>query len=401
MTHSYYPENTPPQRRWTTIIQVFREHGWKVDVVAPNPGADMVSPVGRRTRRKSLFGLEVGPSGESIHRTPSFYSGDSRKSRLAVDCMSAAVSVPRALIAQRPDVVVVTIPSLPHIVTGWVVSRLLGRPLVVEMRDAWPDLAYESKFAPRRINRLLDTVMTGVQRRARLVVTVTDGFRQQLEARGIPWAVTVPNGDFTKGLSHLNPRVEHGGPLRVLYMGNHGESQGLDILVRAVAIAGDSVNVRFVGSGTAKPRLQALAKSVGASIEFLEAVVGTNAVAHYEWADTCVVALRPDWSSFDWTIPSKTYELMASRRHITAVLRGEAAAIIQETGAGDVVEAEPLEIARLWLHLLEYPGMLVTPQSGYEWVAEHANMGFLAESYMDVLAQACESDAGLREPQGR
>ncbi|MGP9838275.1 glycosyltransferase family 4 protein [Arthrobacter sp. 179] len=396
VTHSYWPESTPPQRRWMAFIQVFREQGWHVDVVAPHPSAADGSTCSPRRWDKWGVGAQAGPSGESIRRLPSFDVGDSRAGRLARHCLTAAMSVPRALFAPRPDVIVVTIPSLPHIVAGWMIAKIRRRPLVVEMRDAWPDLVHDSRVSTSRVTTVLDAVMTGVQHQADLVVTVTQGFRQQLEARGIKRAVTVHNGISAERLPQVDTRREHEGPLRVLYMGNHGESQGLDVVVRAVAMVGDTVDVRFVGGGTAKQRLENLASSLDASIDFVEGVDGQSLVQHYEWADTCVVALRSDWPSFRWTIPSKTYELMATGRHITAVLRGEAATLIETNGAGDVVAAEPRSIARLWMALADDHERLASKKNGQQWVVEHANMRDLAHRYMDFLGGLAVSHNGRR-----
>lgn len=385
LTHSYWPESTPPQRRWMAFIRVFQERGWSVDVVAPHPSAQDVPAGTVRPWEKLGVGAQVGPSGELIRRLPSFAMGDSRIGRLARHCLTAAVSVPRAFFVPRPDVVVVTIPSLPHILAGWMIAKLRHRPLVVEMRDAWPDLAHDSRVASNRATTLLDYVMTGLQRRASLVVTVTNGFRQQLAARGIREVVTVHNGISQERLPDVSARCQHDGPLRVLYMGNHGESQGLDAIVRAAAIAGRSAEVRFVGSGTAKDRLQESSDALGAHVDFRTVVNGEEIVQHYEWADTCVVSLRSDWSSFRWTIPSKTYELMATGRHVTAVIRGEAAAIIEATGTGDVVEADPRSIAGLWRELAQDQSRLSSRGDGRRWVLEHANMRSLAEKYMSFL----------------
>ncbi|WP_417234076.1 glycosyltransferase family 4 protein [Arthrobacter sp.] len=385
VSHSYWPESTPPQRRWTAFAKVFQDNGWFVDVVAPHPVASDAPSNGRR-RTPLDFASEFGPSGEVIRRFPAFVEPRSRMGRLTRHCVTAVLSVPRALFAPRPDIVVVTIPSLPHVVAGWLISRLHRKPLVVEMRDAWPDLAHDSRVAASAPTAILDFAMTRIQRSATMVVTVTEGFRRQLTKRGIRHAVTVPNGISTERLPVVARRREHGGPLRVLYMGNHGESQGLEAVVHAAAIAGSAVDVRFVGSGTAKERLQKLSRDAGANIDFWTVVHGESIARHYEWADTCVVSLRADWPSFTWTVPSKTFEMLASGRHITAVLRGEAAKIIEETGSGDVVEAVPQAIAALWSEISTQPGRLMVNTRGRDWVLEHADMRSLAESYMEALA---------------
>src|SRR5699024_7565619 len=59
----------------------------------------------------------------------------------------------------------------------------------------------------------------------------------------------------------------------------------------------------------------------------------------YAWADTVIVSLR-DWAPFAWTVPSKLYEILATGRHVTALLDGEAADVVRDAGAGDVLAPE-------------------------------------------------------------
>lgn len=392
VTHSYWPETTPPQRRWDAFVTAFRRAGWEVDVVAPTADPAVTPLQDRHSGTGRPFASQPGPHGEMVHRVPGLRLRETRLGRLVRHSGTAALSVPRALAAPRPDIVVVTVPSLPNIVSGWMVARLRRRPLVVEMRDAWPDLARESSAAPRGRVRVFEGVMNGLQRRADLVVTVTEGFRDMLLSRGVRRASTIPNGVVTARLPHVPERKPHDGPLRVLYLGNHGESQGLETIVRAAALAGDRVHVRFVGSGTMKPSLRRLSAGLSAGIEFFEPVHGAGLDEQYAWADTCVVTLRPDWASFEATVPSKTYELMSTGRHLTAVVRGEAARTLNDGGSADVVESDPRAIARLWEDLSANPARLASNARARQWVRENADLDRLGGDYVRLVAELLEGN---------
>ncbi len=89
---------------------------------------------------------------------------------------------------------------------------------------------------------------------------------------------------------------------------------------------------------------------------------------HYEWADTALVHLT-DWEPLKRAVPSKTYELMSSGLHISGVVAGEAAEIIEKCNAGEVVPPErPEELAALWVHLANNPAALSVGNLGREWV---------------------------------
>ncbi|WP_309081900.1 glycosyltransferase family 4 protein [Zhihengliuella sp.] len=386
LTHSYQPEVTAPQRRWGAFVGEFRRRGWECDVVTPVAHPGLAPASVSRAQRGTVLGVERGGRGEWIRRVPLIHHTEGRLSKLASNLTSAVLMVPRALTAPRPDVVVVTVPALPNIAAGYAVARLRRSPLVVDMRDAWPDLARDAQIVTSSRPGLMERVLTFVQRRADLVVTVTEGFADVLRGRGARRVETVYNGFPADQLPAPVPSREPvAEPLRVLYLGNHGESQGLEKLIDAARLAGDRVRLRLVGNGARKAELEAYARRTGADVDFQPPSHGEETLAHYTWADTCVVSLRDDWRSFEWTIPSKTYELLAIGKHITAVVRGEAARLLEGTGAADVVAPDPDAIAALWQDLADRPQRLAVPASGRAWVAENCDLRRLGRRYADLI----------------
>lgn len=380
LTSSYWPEHSPPQRRWSSLVSHLRERGWRVSVVCPvahyGPGPDFsASTRGRPWRRQPGF------LGERIHRVPYLFVGDHRAGKLLDQLVSAAGSALLGCFTGPQDVVVVTAPSLPLLASALVVARVKGIPLVVEMRDAWPNLAHDASLVRGGSRSLVNWAVVHVQNRADLVVTVTQGFSRTLRRRGVRHVVTVHNGILLERTPQLPPPPPRRERLRVLYLGNHGESQSLDRLIRAAHLAGDAVELTMVGHGSQKPALQRLAVSLGADVRFLPPEYREHVFDRYREADTVVISLRDDWKSFEDTIPSKTYEVLAVGRHITAVVRGEAAHVLTEAGEGDIVPADPAAIAALWTRLARDRSRLLTTGSGRAWVAHHADYADLAVQY--------------------
>ncbi len=114
-------------------------------------------------------------------------------------------------------------------------------------------------------------------------------------------------------------------------------------------------------------------------------VYQSDVLDRYEKADTCIVSLRDDWKSFEATVPSKTYEVMSIGRHVTAVVRGEAARIVKEAECGDVVAWKAEAIAQLWRELAADRSRLQAGTSGREWVRKNANYPMLATQYMEAI----------------
>ncbi|MBF0755673.1 MULTISPECIES: glycosyltransferase family 4 protein [Micrococcus] len=372
VSHSYRPERTPPARRWGAVVAALRSAGWDVDVVAPGG----VRPF-------------AGPDGERVLPTPRLPLGEAgRNGRFAEAVVHALLAIPRGMATRRPDVVVATVPALPMVVPGVVLSRLWRRPLVLEMRDAWPDLAHEAGVHQGLLGAAMERVVTGGQRAARLVVTVTDGFAETLRGRGVRVVRTLGNGVDLARLVVAPRRERAAGELHVLYLGNLGESQGLERLVEAAAALRAShpgVRVRIVGEGTRREDLEALDARLGGAAEILGPVAGEDVAAQYAWADTLVVALRADWPSFRHTVPSKTYEVLAVGRHVTGMVTGEAARTLEDAGGADVVGPRTEDLVAHLAALAADPARTDVGTGARAWVAAHADLRAVSARYERLL----------------
>ena len=267
--------------------------------------------------------------------------------------------MPLAL-TQDVDVVVATVPALPNLVAGRVIAWIKGVPYVVEMRDAWPDLIFESESGGKLFGTLVADMVTRIQRYADQLITVTKGFAETLEQRNMHPIEVISNSRAIEQMPPIEARSRAAGELNVLYLGNHGESQQLELVIEAAKIArqhNPNISVRFVGEGTQKANLETLNTQAGQPVTMLPASFGEATLQHYQWADTCMVTLRSDWASFAHTVPSKTYELLSYGKHITGIVCGEAAAILGQAGEHALVPDDAHALAETWL------GLAANPQS--------------------------------------
>lgn len=370
--------------------------GWQVDVVTPVAHA----PHGRRQLPRAVAGralmAQQGKSSERIRRVPYLRHGNSHLARFLDQCFSALLSVPLGLLTRPSDVLIVTAPSLPMLGAGFALARLRGIPLVVEMRDAWPDLARDARLVQGNVKGLAERAVEFVQRRADLVVTVTEGFADTLRARGLSNVATVSNGVRLDTLPVLEAPPLERQKFEALYLGNHGKSQRLEVAIEASALVGHSMHLHMVGHGVQRPALEKLAKKINAPVTFHDSLHGQEVMQRYASADTCLVSLRDDWKSFETTVPSKTYEVLAVGRHVTAIVKGEAARIVAEAGAGDIVASNPRAVADLWRKLAADRGKLIRSSDGRQWVKENADYPLLAVRYMELIEGLLNSRIGTR-----
>lgn len=417
LTHYYAPEYGAPQRRWSALIEHFMAAGHQVTVAAPVPHYPNGRPTPEQRRRHRVGAVETGQHGETVLRTAYLPHRADIGTRTADHLLAAADSLRRlrrrfSRPGTRPDVIIATAPAIATLLAGRVLAALWDVPLVVEMRDAWPDLvthvgpagalpldvvhgparglhrralAWAVALAKGEVHRSV----TGWQSGASAVVTTTGRFADVLHERGVREVEVVRNGT---DLSTVSAQRDHlpgdHAELRCLYLGNMGRSQGLDTVVRAAARLrreGVRLQVRLIGHGVEAAALAALSHELGAPVEVLPRIPHREVDEQYAWADTVVVSLR-DWAPFAWTVPSKLYEILATGRHITALLDGEAADVVHEARAGDVLPPQDEDaLVALWRELAADRPRARVGTSGRAWVAEHADDGVLAQRYLEIL----------------
>lgn len=407
LSHYYPPEVGAPQRRWDALAGRLTagDDAARLHVIAPAPHY----PGGRLLPEHAALApgtTAPGRHGEVVHRVR-FLPYDRSLRKRGLDQVIAAADAVRVALRhygrRRPDVVLATVPGLPTAVAGLVVGALLRRPVVLELRDAWPDLlshrhewdgdaapgaAQDTERRPGSKDLVASAVhhgLTWCQRRAAAVVTTTESFAAILRGRGVGRVTAIRTGTAQRPLP---PATEHDGPLRILYLGTVGRSQDLGTAVRAVAALreeGVEAVLRVVGEGAMLADAGVLAARLGAPVELRGPVPPEQAAEQYAWCDTALVCLRP-WTPMEWTLPSKLVEALATGRHVTGVLAGEAAAILAESGAGAVVPPGDVEaLTRTWRELAADRSRLRVGDAGPAWVSAHADEGELAERYRLLL----------------
>nr|WP_241429387.1 glycosyltransferase family 4 protein [Agrococcus sp. ARC_14] len=399
LSHYFEPENGAPQRRWRALIDRFVERGVEVDVVAPAPHYPSGRLIAAHRAGSSPGQTETGPKGDRVHRV-SFIRHDGSILRRTLDHVWVSLVSARRVgslmrdEAHRPDVVVVTAPALPTIVAGRWIAKRHRVPLIIEMRDAWPDLVSHTpglrggRSLKSSVKDSLHTAITSLQKAADVVVTTTQSFAEVLRRRGVKDTVVIRNGTDPERYEAIGRAGADHDNLRVLYMGTIGRSQGLEAIVHAAArLSAEQIpiEVRVVGAGADHARLRSLNGQLGNPIDLRPAVLPEEVMDHYRWADTCVVSLR-DWEPFKWTVPSKLYELMATGKHLTAMLAGEAAAIVEETQCGLLVEPGDVDgLVAGWRTLAADRSQLEIGDGGRGWVRANVTYDRLAELYLELF----------------
>lgn len=402
---AYLAQQFPPEvgagpARVAEMARCWRDAGAEVTVVTgmPNRPVGRIHPEyrGRLFVREEWEGIRVLRSW--LYASPLHGFGRTILNNTTF-MMTAALNA--LLRGGRPDVLIASSPPFfPHI-SGAVVGTLRRIPLVLELRDLWPDyLVGMGVLREGAAARALFALERMLLARAAHTVVVTESFRQRVAAKGVPRESidVIPNGVDT---SFYYPARGEEPPLEALrpgrgefvvgYLGNFGAGQALPRVVDAAAeVARRDPSVRFVLAGDGPER---------ASIERRIAERGvTNLSVHpplpkdrtrafYNACDLCLVPLA-SFPILQETVPSKIFEVMACERPVLASVGGEAAAIVERSGAGIVAapgEAAEIATAILRMRAMDGAERAAMGARGRSFVGEHYSRQRLAERYLGIL----------------
>lgn len=321
-----------------------------------------------------------------------------------------------ALLDRDPvDVLIASSPPFfPHI-AGVAVARARRIPLVLEVRDLWPDyLVGMGVLKGKRAAGALFALERRLLRAASRVVVVTGSFKERIIEKGVPAdrIDVIPNGVDTRQyhpsdepppLPSMEPRD---GEFVVGYLGNFGAGQGLSAVVEAAAVLegrGRPVRLVMAGDGPDRAQVEDRARELGIRHVSIHPPIPKEATrAFYNACDVCLVPLAP-FPILQETVPSKIFEVMACERPLVASLGGEGARIVERSGGGLVTppgDAEAIADAVERLRATPEAERRAMGRRGREFVAEHFSRDALAARYLEIL-RAVAADRGSRAARGK
>lgn len=273
----------------------------------------------------------------------------------------AAGATAMALGSRRPDVLFASSPPLPGVLGVAVAARTRRIPLVTDVRDTWPAAAEAlGELSNPRLVRAFEHAERALYRASAAVTATTRPFCTHIDGvAGRPVSVHLPNGalDDLVALPDVPPPA--GDPFIVGYAGNLGIAQGLGIALDAAdALRDESVQFVLLGDGALKAALEAEAARRGlGNVEFRAGIPAMEVGAFLQGCHALLVPLRDHPLLGDF-IPSKLYDAMAVGRPALVALRGEGAALAEETGGGLVVGPEDgAALAAAVRRLRDEPGL--------------------------------------------
>lgn len=221
--------------------------------------------------------------------------------------------------------------------------KKFGTKVFFNLQDLWPENVHEVlgiRFPPLTwmINRVVDTIYANSHR----ILCASNGFVENLKNRGVPQEKLVFWPQFClepdrEGLE--KPAVYSEDTFNIVFTGNLGDAQGLDLMVEAAArLKGSGIRWYLVGDGRARERLEEKVREEGLreDVVFVGRVSESQANAYAAFADCAYLSFQ-DNPLFHMTIPAKLQTYLACGAPVLAAAGGESAAIVNGNGCGIAV----------------------------------------------------------------
>lgn len=252
--------------------------------------------------------------------------------------------------------IIVTMTDPPVIsLTGYIMSKIKKTPFVYVIQDIFPDIF----LVLRRLNNrliiwMLDKLSRFLLKRADRIVAIGDTMRGKLIKKGIPVhkLVVIENWVDTglifpeSKVNEFSRKYDLWDKFVVMYSGNLGANQKLEVLIEAASILKNNGKITFamVGEGIDRENLVRRASELELSnVKFIPYQDRENLRYSLSSADVSVICQRKGLSGY--VVPSKIYGILASGRAVLAAIEDESevASIVRRESCGLVVEPENSE----------------------------------------------------------
>lgn len=383
LTQWFDPE---PTFKGLLFARALHDRGYDVEVVTgfPNyPGGKVydgfrIRPIQRET-----------VDGVAVTRLALYPSHNDRAVPRAANYLSFCLSAFLYLtfFARRADILYAYHPPLTVGLAAALAKLFRWTPTVLDVQDMWPDTLSATGMMDASLPlRIVGAVCRWVYARMTHIVVLSPGFKSLLIERGVPaekvtmiynWAdesAIVAAAETRPALMPANGRF------RLLFAGNMGLAQNLDIVLDAakiVAAVNSNVDFCFLGGGLETARIsQRAADEQLSCVHFFPKVSMTEVGSYLSAADCLLVNLRPD-SLFEITIPSKTQAYMSAGRPIIIAVGGDAATLVKQAKAGIAVppgDAGALADAVLRMASLSSDARALMSNAAYSYYDTHLSL---------------------------
>lgn len=336
----FWPENF----RINDLAQALKTRGHEVTVLTGIPNY----PAGQFFKGYGFFGRARETwRGVEIVRSSLWPRGRGGGVRLGLNYLSfawfASIVARFRLHGSFDAIFVFEVSPITVGIPAIVASRRFNAPILFWVLDLWPEslIAAGGVRSPWML-RAVDCLVKWIYRNCSRVLVQSHAFVPEIARHGVPDSRILYFPSWGESLfqplqqadSTLLPSLPEG--FKVLFAGNIGEAQDLPAVLKTAELLREHADIHWliVGDGriAAWAKEEALRRGLS-QVHFLGRHPLESMPHFYAAADALLLPLKRE-PIFALTIPGKLQSYLACARPILAMLDGEGARIVRESGAG-------------------------------------------------------------------
>lgn len=221
-------------------------------------------------------------------------------------------------------------------------------PCYIYVQDLWPEnVEIVTGIHNRAVIGLIDRMVNYIYKNCNRIFATSPSFVKRIEERDSAWVADKSKAiywpQYAEECYHPVGKIDlpdmpQNDKFKIVFTGNIGYAQGLDILPRAAAeLKKENVSCQFIIIGDGRYREEFENEIAQNDVKEMFALLGRKKmeeVPYYlAWCDIAFISFA-DNSLFSMTIPAKLQSYMACGMPILAVADGETERVIEEAECG-------------------------------------------------------------------
>lgn len=347
--------------------QAFVDQGWDVIVYTPVPCRGISEEVRKKYKSKKLDKMLGGKM--TVHRFSLIVEKKNplmRAFRYFIQNIKQFNRGVFAKDARNCDTMLIASTPPTQGAMAALIKKCTGRPFVYNLQDIFPDslvgtgLSHEGSLL-WKIGRVIENF---TYKNADKIVVISEAFKRNIMAKGVPekkievvynW---VDENAVVPMDKAENTMFEEFGISRdkfhVVYAGNLGNAQNIDVIIDAANVLKEEKNVEFLIFGTGGLKEQYITKAKDLKLDnvrFFPLQPLEKVSQVYGLGDVCVVSCKPGLGGA--AMPSKMLSIMSAGRAVVASFdKGELTYILEKYKCGMYAPAgDAIAFAELIRHL--------------------------------------------------
>jgi len=397
--HQYFlGKNDPGGSRWNEFSDFFsKKNSINVDVLAGN----IHYATGEQISENIYLNKEILDENITLYRTWTYSGYNSNFIGRVIGYLSYTFSsLIKSLMLKKPDLIIVTSPSLFVGISAILLSKIKRVPFIFEVRDLWPESAVATGVLQ---NKFLLSILYWLEyklyKHSKKIVVLTPAFKENIESRFPEFfgkiSVITNGADFSimsenSKTQEIREKYSWRDKKVFAYFGAHGVANDL---MQVVEIANKMRNNRdilfvLIGDGMQKKMLKEKAQEYTLSnIEFIDSVPKNEVVDYINAIDVGMAILKKT-DTFKTVYPNKVFDYMSCKKPILVTIDGITRELIKDANCG--LYSGPENIKEFEKSIDKFVSMSdeemkMLGDNGFKFVKENFDREKLAYKYMELI----------------